>query len=132
MLSVQINNSLPRDGDSLRINRNKRVLEGTLTLWTLKDGDYSVAIIPSLNLSGYGDNKESAIEMLNEAVEDYLLTLIKVKPEAMEADLHKFGWVRNPRAKKNFTAPFIDKKGVLQNFSLPENTEVEETILSIG
>ncbi len=117
--------------DFLHVNRSKRAIEGKLNIWTVKDGEFMVSIIPTLNITGYGATKDEALGMLREALDDYFSSLVNSKQEVIDRDLSSHGWVQNKITKKNFDGPFINKKGVLQNFSLPETTEIEESVLTI-
>lgn len=118
--------------ENLSVSRSKRLVRAHLRIWTVKDGDFVVSLIPSLSLSGYGKDKGSSMVMLNNAIHDYCANLVNLKQDKIEAELARYGWSRlNKFLKKRYVGPFIDKEGVLREFSLPENTEVDEEILEV-
>lgn len=117
----------------LYVRKSKRYVTATFRIWSVKDGEHIVSIIPSLALSSYGDTKQQSIEMLKEALNDYFETLVTLKSEALDSELRKHGWKHlDIFHKKQFTGPFIDKEGILRDFSLPQDTDIEEEVMTIS
>jgi predicted RNase H-like HicB family nuclease len=54
-------------------------VDATLMVVDFKDGHYHIAFTPSLNLSAYGDNKEQAMERMDEVLGDYFENLLSLK-----------------------------------------------------
>lgn len=107
---------------SLTINKSKGSITGILERFIVKDGNFHVSILPALNISGYGKSSKEANEMLQEVLNDYFESLIKLKQELLEAELVKYGWKHGIFKKLFENTAFIDEYGVLKNFDLPEDT----------
>ena len=115
------------ENDYLIIRPRENRIKMSIRVYRIKDHDYIIQYIPSLNLSGYGDSEEDALKMLKEVVRDYCENLVDLKPEMQEAELSKYGFKRERWKRKQFTSHVhVDKKGILQNFELPEDTPIEE------
>ena len=116
--------------EKLQINKSKKIITGEIKAFNIKDGSKIVIYVPSLNISGYGSSFEQAIDMLKEIIDDYFRELVKLKPENISIELKKYGWEKTIFHKRFEQKVFIDKDGVLKNFELPEDTKIEETMLS--
>ncbi|QJW90857.1 hypothetical protein HNV11_16465 [Spirosoma taeanense] len=114
----------------IKINFAKKDKPGRafLRVVTFKDGDYEIAYIPSLNLSGYGKTEQEAFYMLIEVVlKDYIDSLRQMTEAQVMAELREFGWERRPFLDKQLlnTEHFsLDK--IAENFNLPAETEFHE------
>lgn len=124
----------PGNTDSIHLHfgRPKRA-NGSFTVHTFRDHDHTVAYLPSLNLSAYGDNAEEAINRLfSEVLDDFLDNLMGLKPEKINKELEKLGWSRNLFFKKQFKSnSYVDRDGVLKNFNLPEETKVDTQVVAV-
>lgn len=118
--------------DSLNIDFKKKSVKGKLSIKVFKDGDFWIAYVPSLDISGYAENAEDAKKFLFDVyLPEYFDNLLSNPHDAVE-DLSGLGWKRNPILKKQFVSDsYIDKDGFLQEFNLPLDTEVIETELTV-
>ena len=100
------------------------------------DNGHHVAYIPSLKLSAYGPSKQEAIKMLFEDVIDDLFTnLFELSETKIAKELAKYGWHKAkgiPNKKYYNDLPYIDPKGILKNFNLPEATNIEVKMMAVG
>ena len=103
------------------------VLKGKLLNFTGKSGEYWVSIIPSLNVSGYGDTEKEAIKDLEYNLKVLCDDLFKLSQGQRDAELKNLGWSRNKFFKQQYSSAYVDDKGVLQNFDSPK--QVKKTIL---
>lgn len=111
----------------IRVDNSKGRIKGFLRTFFFKDHGKDVIYVPSLNLSGYGNDKKEALEMLDEITGDWFDTLMRLDSDMQQAELKKYGWEREKFRKKRYLSTVsVDKKGVLNNFELPEDTEIEE------
>ena len=116
---------------SLTVNFNKGTVKSSINVFEIIDHGHTILYIPALDMSGYGDNRQEANEMLIDSVSEYFQTLVKLPDYTITEELNKYGWQRSVFFKKKFqNSTYIDKKGILQNFNLPEDTPVTETILT--
>ncbi|WP_456867902.1 hypothetical protein [Galbibacter sp. BG1] len=102
-------------------------LKGKLLNFTGKSGEYWVSIIPSLNVSGYGDTEKEAIKDLEYNLKVLCDDLFKLSQGQRDAELKNLGWSRNKFFKQQYSSAYVDDKGVLQNFDSPK--QVKKTIL---
>ena len=122
---------LPRGEKPLVTNEKLHVsahsLKGNLNCFTGKQGEFWVSIIPSLNVSGYGQSEEEALNDLGSNFEVLCKDLFSINDIQRNAELNKLGWEINKFFKKRFSKSFVDENGTLQNFDYPE--KVKKSIL---
>ena len=111
--------------ESLKLTANG--LKGKLLNFTGKSGEHWVSIIPSLNVSGYGDSGADAIEDLGYNLKVLCEDLFALTQDQRDAELKKMGWSRNKFFKKQYSSAYVDDNGILQNFDSPG--QVQKTIL---
>lgn len=119
---------------TLSINKRKKKINAKVNLFFITDGEFKVAFIPALNLTGYGKNNKEALEMLNEIGGDYFQSLVETTQAQMQSELSKYGWKKGTfKFNKQFeNTTHIDKDGVLRNFKLPEGTPIEESMAQVA
>ena len=117
---------------SLTINKSKGSVNGVLERFIVQDGDYIVAILPALNISGYGKDMKEANEMLLEGVNDFFESLINLKQEAIEVELGKYGWKQGLFKKRFENKAFVDENGILKDFELPKDTPVSKSLIEVA
>lgn len=108
---------------------------GTVRVITLKDHQFYVALMPSLNLTGYGDTEKEAIDMLFEdVVMDFFQNLFKLPEAEISVELGKYGFKKSGFFKKRFTgtAPFVATSEILSSYNLPPETKVREQYLQVA
>ncbi len=93
-----------------------------------KDTKQFVIYIPSLNISGYGETKEKADEMIKESFDFFCSHLVSLDTPQMNSLLAALGWRKNFFAKQ-FSKLYIDETGALKNFNA-ENDLVERFALT--
>ena len=129
---IQVNDRIVTSNETIKIDF-KHSVKALLNVFTIVDGEYSVAIAPALNLSGYGKTDEGATEMLKEVIIDYFESLMNLQPYQALKELEKYGWEKQWFSKKKFeNRAFIDEYGVLKNLELPENTPVKKSTLQVA
>ena len=118
---------------TLSINKRKKRINAKVNLFFITDGEFKVAFIPALNLTGYGKNNKEALDMLNEIGGDYFQSLVETTQAQMQSELSKYGWKKGTfKFNKQFeNNTYIDKNGVLKNFKLPEDTPIEESRVQV-
>lgn len=118
----------------IKIDHNKHNFFAGLRILEFKnDLGQIVLYVPSLQLSAYGDNRVEAREMLDVITIEYGIKLSKLPEHKASAELSKYGWKREVFFKKKFKNqnPYVDVKGILKNFDLPEETLVKEEFLTV-
>ncbi len=119
--------------NSLKIDWKKKRGAAKLHAVIFKDGDSHIIYIPSLNLSSYGDTlEESQAMMKGVVIPDFLETLFETSESAAMEELQNLGWQRNTMLKKKFSSEaYIDKNGILKDFNLEKDTQIQETTLEV-
>ena len=102
-------------------------LTGNLKCYTGEQGEFWVSIIPSLNVSGYGQTEEDSIEDLKVNVTTLCDDLFQIDDVQRKIELSKLGWAVNKFFRKRFSKAYVDENGLLQNFDHPE--KVKKSIL---
>jgi hypothetical protein len=117
--------------DSLQISFSSKRVKGTFRVYYFKDHEHFIAYMPSLQLTGYGDNKKEAVDMLFDVVlDDFFENMLEQSVAKANSLLSSLGWERNKLFHKKFKSnSFVDKEGVLRNFNLPVETKIESEIL---
>ncbi len=117
---------------TLVINKSKGKIKATFRVFHILDGNFKVAYIPALNLSGYGKSDENAYDMLKEVLSDYFGSLVSLRKDQLLSELGKYGWTAGFFAKQFTNNTYVDKDGVLKNFELPKDTPIVEKILEVA
>lgn len=87
-----------------------------------KDTKQYVSYIPALEISGYGDNREKAEEMIKFSMHELFFHLIHLSKGELDAEMRILGWKKNIFFNKQFSNAYIDMEGALQNFNVEENS----------
>lgn len=115
----------------LKINKSKGTIQGILKIFNIQEDTGIVLYIPTLNMSAYGDTSDEALEMLKEILDDYFISIMDIRTEAMLKELKKYGWQVHSIFKKRLeNHTYIDRDGILKNFELPKETVIKESMLS--
>ena len=107
------------DKDYLKINTSKREINLNARLLKFPDKDTKQIIyyIPAIDITGYGENDEKAIEMLNFSVKEFFAFLENLTRRQLETELYKLGWNKVWYKQKEYSKAHVDAKGELQNFN---------------
>ena len=126
-------NSQPQDWINLHHSKSRKKVKMHLRALTVKDHDNFVLIIPSLNLSSYGETHDEAREMMEKIVlNDFCETLMALPLPEILKELHSLGWSNSPFfAKELSRTSYIDKEGLLKDFDISENAIIEESIMEV-
>lgn len=81
----------------------ENVLDLQLNVLVFQQGDYYVALCPSLNLSSYGDSVEEAKKGFDEVMESYLEDC--EENGSLREDLIKHGWQLNDKDQNKAEPP---------------------------
>lgn len=111
-------------GQSMKIDFKKGLIKAKMATISFLDHDHNIAYLPALDLSGYGDSKEEAFQMLNELLETVFDTFMVLTERQVHQELSKLGWHKDRYRKRKYIGAFVDAKGILNNFDLPNTTEV--------
>ena len=114
------------DKQTLKVRRGE--IEACMMVLHFQDHDHFISYLPAFDLSGYGDTHEESFEMLNVQVKEVLIDLIRMTPLTRLRELKKYGWEKHSYLRK-FVGPYIDEKGILKEFELPESTSIQQQAL---
>jgi len=119
--------------EQLKINIKDKRAEGYLYVVNFKDHEHYIAYAESLNLSGYGPTRQEAIDMLfKHVLDDFFDGLFDLPEDEIFKVLADFGWKRSPFFKKDLSkAAHVDTDGILKNFNLSEETEIEANLMAV-
>jgi hypothetical protein len=117
-----------RGHDNLHINKNN--VTGNLNAVEFQDADTKQFIIyfPALQISGYGETAEKAIELAKFSINEYFGYLNSLSPKKREIELRLNGWEFNKFRNKDFSKVYVDGEGELQNFNAVEGKVKHLTI----
>ena len=123
------NNNEP---DALQISFGIKKVKGHFLVYYFMDHHHHIAYMPSLQLTGYGDSRKEAVDMLFDTVlDDFCENLLELSSDKAGELLVTLGWKRHKIFHKKFsTTVYIDKEGVLRNFNLPLETRIESQVLT--
>lgn len=95
-------------------------VKGLFKSYTGQSGNHWVSVIPSLNVSGYGQTKDEALEDLAYNFDIFWKDLYGVDLLQRLQYLKELGWEHNKMFKKQLSKVYVDENGLLQNFDNPE------------
>ena len=123
--------SEPKEGEILRIHREKRVT-ATLRFVKYRDKDTRQIIlyIPSLEISSYGATEKKAKEMLRFSIKECFEHFMTLPTDKLESELSKLGWKHAKLRSKEYSKAYIDMDGNLKDFNAVAD-QVEEGILTL-
>lgn len=106
--------------ETIRIKQDK--LSAHLLVISGKEYNSYVLYAPTLNLSGYGNTKDEANDMLKESFEDFAKHFLSLTSSEKENHLFSYGFSKEKFKTKNFSKAYIDTDGELQNLTLEDKT----------
>ncbi|RZM26571.1 MAG: hypothetical protein EOO88_16485 [Pedobacter sp.] len=109
-------------------------IESNIHIVSLEDNGYHINYAPALQISSYGHTQEEARDMMiNIVIPDLFENILKIgKPATLEF-LSKLGWSAVDRESKDFkNSAFVDRDGILQNFNLPQDTKIQDEVLTLA
>lgn len=109
----------PKDEIKVEVGR----VSGKLGMFTGISGEYWISMIPSLNITGYGETEEESKSDLTYNLEVFCLDLLGLSKDLQQRELRKLGWELNKFLQKRYSSSFVDRDGVLQNFDFPEDVK---------
>lgn len=88
-----------------------------LFLYSGKDKETGcfLSVIPSLQISGYGNTIEEADDMVNSSLVEYIKELQKLSVKERTIELMRTGWKKAVHKNKEFR-PYVDSEGILRDF----------------
>ncbi len=119
--------------ENLKVDQaQKKIVGQVLGLYCIdKHTRQHIVYCPSLEISGYGDTKEKAIEMFNFSINEFLKFLVESKAEIIQSELTKLGWKPDKYFRKEFSKAPIDEASVLQELNA-EPDSVERVNLALA
>jgi predicted adenine nucleotide alpha hydrolase (AANH) superfamily ATPase len=122
---------MPQETEFIKFDFKKKSVEGNLLAHSFESDGYRFVYVPSLNISGYGNSQEEAQEMVNISIRDFLETLFSAGESKAYDEIKKLGWRKQKYSAKKYTAPFVDKDGILREFNLSKETRIETSSLAV-
>ncbi len=107
--------------DRLKLAQHEAV--GTLRIFTGRQSEYWVSLIPALNVSGYGENEEDAFQALKENLHTFFDDLFELSETDRNTAMETIGWEKEKAFSEKFSHPLMDEQQVLQNFDYPEQVK---------
>ncbi|MCF0052895.1 hypothetical protein LXM25_22680 [Dyadobacter sp. LJ53] len=105
------------------LNLTENEIEGVLVVYTGQQGSHMLSVIPSLNVSGYGNTEEGSINALKENLETLFVDLFEVSKLQRQKELFNLGWRTAPDLSIHLSWSNQDEASVLQNFDFPERVK---------
>lgn len=106
----------PKKGQTEFIRINGTLITLGLSIFNGKTGDCFGVYAPSIEVSGYGDTREEAMESFKLSLDLFCEDVLQLKRGHQEIELARLGWLQEKFKKKNFSKAYIDSDGALQNF----------------
>ena len=121
------------DTIQIQYGKNHKTLNGLIKAIEFENDGYHIVYLPSLKISSYGKSKEEAEEMMKEVViKDFCETLMDQKLSKVLADLHSLGFKKRGFFETEMSkSAHVDKEGILKDFDLAENTQFNESMLTV-
>lgn len=103
-------------------------------MFMFKDGEHAMMYIPSLELSSYGDDFEEAGDMMmNHVIPAFCESIFEEPKSIVTSSLKKMGWAKNPFFRKELSRKsFMGKEGILKEFDLAPDTEINEQLVAVA
>lgn len=116
--------------ETLRVDIRHGKLNANLQAYRYIDRDTKqvVYFIPSIEISGYGENDSKAEEMLRFSLADFAAHLLSQPREKIHTELASLGWKKGI-FNKEYSKAYVDENGELQNLNAEEN-KVERLTLT--
>ncbi len=118
--------------EKLSIDIKKRTCKGIVTSITFLDGNQHVTYIPSLEISGYGDDPGEAEELLKISIDDFFKHLFELPEDNIFSEMNKLGWVKHKYFNKQISnlsdTTFED---IRKEFNLPDDTHIERIPIAV-
>lgn len=125
-------NLIPSDtingNDEIHFKRDQITGQINLNKFRDKDTNQFVFYSPSLELSGYGETEDLALEMIKFQISELFDYWGQLPVKEREIELQKLGWKKSWFRNKDFSKAFVDGDGILQNFNVVDN-KVERVAL---
>jgi len=99
---MKLFNSLERDGGTIKV---------ALQVMLYKEGDFSVAYCPALELSSYGDSNKKAKNEFNTAIKIFIEET--VKHGTLEKELLSLGWALQKVPEVKYEPPSLNIEKLL-------------------
>jgi hypothetical protein len=111
------------DQDTILISSNK--INARLNALRFKDAETNQVVyyLPSLDISGYGEDADKAMELAKFSVQEYFGYLLRLSQKKREEELRELGWKHNKLRHKEYSKAFVDDQGELQNFAIEGKVE---------
>lgn len=116
--------------DEIHFHKNGITGQINLHKFIDKDTEQYVYFSPSLDISGYGEKEELALEMIKFQINELFEHWIELAPKKRDIELQKLGWKKAWLKNKNFSKAFVDGDGVLQNFNAVDNKVERVTLVA--
>lgn len=96
-----------------------------------KDTKQHVVYIPAFQLSGYGESRQKAEEMLKFSIHDYLHRLRAMSDAERGQELSGFGWRADMQENEGYSNTYIGTDGELENCNAEAGTVQRITLETV-
>lgn len=100
---------------------------GTLRIFTGKQGEFWVSIVPSVNVTAYGDSEADALQAMKDNLEVFFLDLFELSEADRSKVMLNAGWHHQIASGGGFLYDSFQEQQILSNFDHPE--QVRKSIL---
>lgn len=121
-IKFEIKELQPEDKNTLHIGKNGGQAGICVYNFVDKDTKQFVAYAPALDISGYGDTEDKAVDMMKFAIENYIDYLTDLSAKERDKELASLGWKKDRFKNKDFSRAYIDINGELKNFNAEEGS----------
>ncbi|MEP6465249.1 MAG: hypothetical protein ABJB05_03040 [Parafilimonas sp.] len=108
--------------DTFRLTNKEMAGQFVVTSFQDADTKQYIVMIQSFHLSGYGETKEKAAQMLTESLRDFFSYLKSHPVKQVKKILYEMGWKTDKWHNKQFSNVSVDKDGQLQGLNIVENS----------
>jgi len=118
--------------ETIKIDFNKKDFKINVLGFGFKEGNNFIIYLPSLNISGYGKNKDEALEMIKISLDAFSDDLFEMGPMEAQKYLEKLGWKPHPVFHKKLerdaeVSPDLLKK----QYHLPKDTPIQQIPIAV-
>ena len=116
--------NIPSTENTLHVNTSFRRIKGTLSGISFIDKDTKqyISYVPALDISGYGETREKAEEMIKFSMEQFFVYLLELSPSDLISELRKYGWDKSKFFNKRYSTKVISMNEALKDFNAEENS----------
>jgi len=118
--------------ETLQIDFKRKYFKTNVIGFGFKEGDYFIIYVPSFNISGYGKNKDQALEMIKISLDAFSEDLFEMGPQEGKKYLEQLGWNSHSYFKKKLehNRP-VDMDSLKEKYNLPPDTPIQQIPVAV-